>query len=193
MSQSVTVRAKRPGQRKDKAGNWLPEAKFDLISSLVDLGNLRKACEVQKIPWITAVQWSKQDWWPQMMEDVKAAKRAELQAKMNSIVDTALSKVQDRLENGDFVLNNKTGEILRKPVNLKDSSRVATDLINTSVKLEQQNQTSKVAQESVGEMLKTLAQEFAKFTKKQVHTDVIDIPFREVNNADEGTLGENVA
>ena len=56
---------------------------------------------------------------------------------------------------------------MRKEVSMKDAAKVLTDVLNTKVKLEKQTEVQPVSKQSVPDLLKTLATEFAKFNKQQ--------------------------
>jgi hypothetical protein len=175
-----TLRVGKVG-KKDTDGNWSWETKIAVATHMQVLGNKRKACELVGVPLETVNTWVDKEWWENLNEEIRIQRRTEFSGKLGQIVEKALGKVEDRLENGDFVLNNKTGEILRKPVTLKDAARVATDLMTKQIKLEELNQTSKIATISVQEQLKNLALEFAKFNKNIKKNNATDIPFVESN------------
>ena len=182
MSDLIEFLPKKVRLQKTPEGIWTDESKRKFLDVLVSCGNLRQACELTRLPYGTALVWRKQEWWPNLLEEVKQEKRAILAAKLEGIVDRAIVEVQDRLENGDHVLVNKTGEIVRKPLNSRDAVKIVNDLTNTKIKLEQQQQQSTQQQQTVQEVLKTLASEFAKMNKKQT-TDVIDVSFKEIPDA----------
>ena len=92
----------------------------------------------------------------------------------------------NRLENGEIVLNNKTGELIRKPVAMKDAAKVATDFM-TRQQVLRKDETEKpqVSQQSVTDQLAALAMEFAKWQKvSSAKTEAIDIESKEIPNED---------
>lgn len=177
--------------KKDSQGYWTIGTKHEVIWTLLATGNIRETSRKTKVPIETIRLWKEAEWWPAMVEEIKKARREELNSKLGKVVEMALDKVADRLENGDYVLNNKTGEIVRKPVNLKDASRVMNEVLVNQMKMDKANTETVVSNQSVGDMLKTLAVEFAKFNRKQENKQAIDIEFKEVNSAihDQRTSG----
>lgn len=165
---------------------WSWDTKVQVATGITIHGNARLVSKETGVPFDTINSWRKTEWWPQLMSEIKKAKREELSGKMSVAVDKALDIVQDRLEYGDFVLNNKTGEIIRKPVNLKDANKVLTEVINTQIKMEQEEEVVQ-RQESTSEILKNLAAEFSKFNRQVAKQTVIDVNFTEVSNGTETT------
>lgn len=158
---------------------WTWDTKVQVATGIVVHGNARLVSKETGVPFDTINNWRKTDWWQQLMNEVRKTKREELSGKMNTAVDKALEIVQDRLEYGDFVLNNKTGEIVRKPVALKDANKVLTEVINTQIRMEQEEEVV-MRQESTSEILKNLAAEFSKFNRQVAKQTVIDVNFKEV-------------
>lgn len=157
------------------------EKKMELIKAYVSLGNMRLASEMVGINYETARYWRKtKDWWPKLMEEAKQEQRQELQGRLGKITETALSIMEDRFKNGEYILNIKTGDIIRKPVGLRDANQAANNLMTQATKLEEMNSKSHTVDESTAEVLKQLANEFAKFAKKKVNTEIIDVEVKEI-------------
>ena len=165
--------------KKDAEGNWTWESKVEVASLLIIHGNVRAVSRMTSVPHDTILSWRRSDWWDNLTAEIKRDMDIELQGKLSTVVEKALHKVQDRLENGDYILNNKTGEIMRKEVSMKDAAKVLTDVLNTKVKLEKQTEVQPVSKQSVPDLLKTLATEFAKFNKQQQKQTAETIEFVE--------------
>lgn len=161
---------------------YSPEQKYDILEKIEIFGNLREVSRQTDVPYNTLLSWKKEDWYHQMMGDIRAAARAEMSSKMSRIVDKALAAVEDRIENGDQVLNNKTGKFISKPVVLRDVAKVASDLLGKQVKLEELNSKDARKDENIKDTLQQLAAEFAKFNRRN-KTDAVDIPFKEIEAA----------
>jgi hypothetical protein len=84
----------------------------------------------------------------------------------------------DRLENGDFQYDPKTGEMIRKPVLMRDANRVANDLIKAQMDLDQKP-VDEEAQKQTQDRLQALAETFAGFAKKVKKIEVLDVDYRE--------------
>lgn len=157
------------------------EKKMELVRAYVSLGNMRLASEMVGVNPETGRYWKRtKEWWPKAVEEVKQEQRQELQGRLNKITETALSIMEDRLKNGEYILNIKTGDIIRKPVGLRDANQAANNLMTQATKLEEMNSKSHTVDESTAEVLKQLANEFAKFAKKKVNTEIVDVEAKEI-------------
>lgn len=103
-----------------------------------------------------------------MEDEVVASKRVGQATKLSKIVDKALDSIDDRLDNGDFILNNKTGKVVRKPVGLRDAVNAASALMQRAEVIENMNKQERTieATQSIEDQLKLLANEFARFNNK---------------------------
>jgi predicted ATP-grasp superfamily ATP-dependent carboligase len=165
--------------RLDKAGEYTWEHKIKVVSTLLATGNMAHAAREHKVDYSTLQDWKKKPWWPKLLAEVKQAARGELQTKMSKIVGKALDAVEDRIENGEVILNNKTGELLRKPASLRDVSTVANNMLHQQIQIEKLEKGATIQQETMQDLLKQLHGEFAKFNSKTKQNNATDIPFVE--------------
>jgi hypothetical protein len=97
-----------------------------------------------------------------MVQEIQSDEDTELSTRLQKIVNKSLDAVVDRLENGEYVYNNRTGNITRVPANLKDVHRVAVDLHDKRTLL-RNRQVAKRDEGSEGDRLLKLAEQFASF------------------------------
>lgn len=161
-------------------GKYPIEAKCNAVAVFAATGNLREVSRLTKIPLITLQNWQKQDFWQTQLDEVKREKALILQSKLGALTELALEKVHDRLENGDFVLNNKTGKIVRKPVGIKEATKVLETSVTQALAVAKDLQQYSSEKSSVQDLLKTLAAEFVKYTKTPPTGEVVDVTFKEV-------------
>lgn len=158
----------------------------DVVTKYVTYGNIRRVASECGVQAETIYDWMKEDWWRDLEAEVRSGIKAELMGKMHGIVHKALDILEDRLENGDVVLNVKTGEVVRRPVPARDVQRIATEVLGKKINLEKEIDKTQVRQETVAEMLGHLAKGFLEFNKKVkkqeqlVVDNVSDVPFVEV-------------
>lgn len=165
----------------DNAYTW--ETKVDVATRYMMLGNMRLISEQTRIPYDTLLQWKRADWWGDLIEEIRKAKRLDRASKLSKIVDRTLDIIEDRLDNGDFILNNKTGAIERKPVSMKDANSVAKDLIDRQITIEKIAEGVEARQDTVQDTLKLLATEFAKWNRINATKDAQTVEFKEVLDA----------
>lgn len=146
-------------------------------------GNMRIVSEVTEIPYETLSDWKRSEWWPTLVEEIRAAKRAKTGVKLSTIIDTSLEVLQDRLQNGDWVLNNKTGEMQRRPVSLRDATTATNNLLTRQLQMEEIADKMENNKTTVQETLTLLAKEFQKMNRQKNNKTATDIEFKEITNA----------
>ena len=143
-------------------------------------GNMRIVSEVMDIPYATLCQWKKEGWWHTIVDELKAAKKAKQGRKIDTSLEVGLDLIQDRLENGDFILNNKTGEVQRKPVSLKDVTNTVNSLLARQTQIDELAAKAGHSENTMQDVLATLAKEFQKFNKIQRTKDATTVEFKEL-------------
>lgn len=150
------------------------EKRMEVVSRYMLLGNIRVVSEQTGVQYSTIVDWKKQDWWADMVDQIRRQKKTKTSESITKIVESSLDVLQDRLTNGDFILNNKTGEIIRKPVGAKEAITIANQLMQRQIQLEDLIERTSKTEESTQETLKLLANEFIKWQKKN-KPETIDV------------------
>jgi hypothetical protein len=143
-------------------------------------GNVRLTAAALKIHEQTIYSWKKMDWWNQLIQEIRKEEKLELSTRLKKIVNKSWDIVEDRLENGDYVYNSKTGEVSRKGVNLRDASKVAVDAALLRDKIGS-DEAFTTATEQIGEKLAKLAEAFSKLSKGIVAPE--DIEYKEKEDA----------
>lgn len=197
LSDNPVAKQRKPKDRSITAKtnkSWSDKQKVEAVQHYLLVGNLALTARVMGIPEITIRQWKTTEWWKNVVEDLKLQENMQLSSKLKNLVEASLLQVSDRLENGDFMYDQKTGQMIRKPVNIRDAHKVATDLMEKRTMLEK---AAAPAQESVQDdnRLEQLAEKFASFVLKKteqapVIVDVTDVVVKEDNALhDERTQG----
>lgn len=167
----------------DTNRSWSDAQKLEAIQSYLVLGNLALTSRLLGIPEITLRVWKTKDWWKDQVAELKAQEKFELSAKMKKIVNASLAVVEDRLEHGDFQFDQKTGQTVRKPVNMKDAHKVAVDLQQRQEMLEKIS-TDEIQQDSsVEDKLLKLAEKFADMATKKIDQKVSEHRTVDVSDA----------
>lgn len=158
-------------QKKHKRNtNWPIEKKVEVVTQWLVLGNLKQVAAISGVSYDLVRQWRTQTWWPELEAEIRQSQNIEMDTKLSKIVEKSLEATLDRVENGDFIYDQKSGEIRRKPAALRDVHRVAVDLLDRREVLrkgaEDRNEGTKVSME---EQLKVIATQFAQWfePKKQ--------------------------
>ena len=155
--------------------HWDDAKKLEVVTTYLALGKVPLVEAMTGVPRATIRQWKLQPWWKELELEITSEDDLELSGKLKKIVDRSLDAVVDRLQNGDFVYNSKTGTIDRSPVKLRDAHRVSVDLID-KYNLIRGKPTSRVEKVAVEDAMVKLANQFQEWAKslKQREEKVIE-------------------
>jgi hypothetical protein len=160
---------------------WPIEKKIEVVSQFLVLGNLKMVAAMTGVSYDLVRQWKTQPWWKELESEIRQTQNIEMDTKLSKIVDKSLDAVLDRVENGDFVYDQKTGQIVRKPVALRDVHRVSVDTLSKRELLRgNATERKETSQVTVAEQLKLLAEEFAKWNVKK--PEVIELNEEDVTD-----------
>lgn len=167
--------------RHKKNTNWPMEKKIAAVAQYLVLGNMSLVAASTGIDVDLLRHWKMQPWWADTEKEIRTTENIGVDSKLTKIVDKSLDAVMDRLENGDYIYNQKTGQIVRKPVNMKDAVSASKEML-TKRELLRGNATERkeTTQISMQDQLKALALEFAKFNKPTSESDIIDVEAKEI-------------
>lgn len=177
-------RKPKPLPKRGKA--YSDTKKVRLVTKVLALGNVRLAAELENISYNTARRWRTEPWWPELEAEIKTAHKAQQDDKITRIINKALDTIEDRLDHGDVIWNQKTGEISRKPVSIKEARGAANDLMQRQVMYKKADVEEAQAEvTAVSDQLELLKAEFAKFqtgrTIEIAAPVVIDVTPKEPN------------
>jgi len=162
---SLEKLANSPKRRRAVKGtnkHWGQSQKIECVLTYIATGSEVQTAAATGIPKATIHIWRYQPWWKELVQQIHDESDDKLNADISKIIDKSVSTVMDRMEHGDFGFNQKTGEIFRKPVTLKDSHKVLVDLIDKR-NLLQGKPTSRVEKLDTNNQLEFLAKKFAEF------------------------------
>lgn len=158
---------------------WSDSQKIEAVTTYLSLGNLALTASVLKIPEMTLRDWKQKVWWKEIEEELKVQEELQLSARLKRIIESTLSATEDRIKNGDFIYDNRSGSLVRKPVNLRDVHKVTMDMVEKRDKILNKTEMS-VPIEAIDAKLAKLAEKFAEIAKPKV--EVIDVIFEENQN-----------
>ena len=179
------VTARKPGSNGKKEGSnawWSDKQKIEAVKTYLILGNLSQTGRTLGVPEPTIRTWKAAQWWKDIEGELKLQDELQLTQRVKGLIGKTLDLVDDRLQNGDFVYDQKTGTMRRKPVSARDLNKIAQDSMDRQDKLESR-QTSDVSQEATADKLMKLAQKFAELAgaQKQVE-ETIDVEAVEISS-----------
>lgn len=151
--------------KRNNGVRYTDKQKNDALQSYIVFGgNVALTATAAKVSEMTLRNWKNTEWWKDGIAELKAQDRMELSARLKRVVQKSWDVVEDRIAHGDFILNNKTGEIVRKPVSMKEAARVAVDSVVVREKLER-SEAYTVHADQVEDKLAKLAKAFSDLAK----------------------------
>lgn len=157
-------RKKKPGT----LGHWSDSQKIELVTTWLATGNLALSAATHSIPEITARKWKASDWWKQMVEDIRASENLQLDSKLSKVVAKATDQLLDRVDNGDFQYDQKTGQLVRKPISARDAAKITSDMIDRRELLQGKKQAEVDNTRKMEDKLLKLADELSRFSRAKV-------------------------
>jgi len=184
--------------RKNNASQqrWGDDQKIEAVRAFIVLGGTVKGtAKALNIPETTLTMWTKTQWWKDIYEEFKQQENIELSHKLQKIVARSLALVEDRLEHGDFFYDQKTGQVVRKEVSLRDAHEVMRSSFNMKETIEKP-QTVQLEESSISDKLAALAKQFEQFAvaqKEKPAVNVTDVVFIEDKGNDDALHEERPA
>ena len=163
--------------------SWSDSQKIEAVTTYLALGNLALAGRVLKIPEQTLRLWKQKDWWKDVEHELRLEENLQLSSRLQKIIEGSLAVTEDRISNGDYVYDNKTGSMIRKPVSMKDAHKVAMDMINKREDLTNQRPVQ-MSNEALEDRLAKLAKQFEEIAARatQPVIEVTDVLIGELEN-----------
>lgn len=154
-----------------RGGKWWSDSqKIETVQLYLMLGNIAEVGRRLSIPYITIRTWKTSEWWKEITEALKSQENILFGNRLRTVIDDSIGVVHERLLHGDYIYDQKSGELRRKPVLMKDALKVTTELIDKRQKIEKP-EYDQVAQEGVMERLEKLAKSFEQFAVKKIDNE----------------------
>ena len=171
----VYVKAKKT--KPHQGGHWSDAKKQEAVCLWVAGMSLSKVAVHLNVPYETVKEWKKKPWWDEIEKDIKSDDKQKIDAKLTKILDKSLDTIMDRLENGEYIYDQKTGRLKQTPAKLRDAT-VAFNTVMDKRQLLRKEPTKITEQTSSADQLKQLAEHFANFVtgiqKQEQLKDVVN-------------------
>lgn len=149
--------------RKEGSKNYTEKKKIEVVTTYLALGKAPMVEAVTGVPRGTIRIWKMQPWWKELESEIRNEETLELDAKLSKIVNKSLDLVADRLDNGDFMYDPKSGKVKRIPVKMRDAERVSSNLIDKRQLIRKNPVEKAMQQQQFEDRLLKLAEQFAEF------------------------------
>ena len=181
------TRTKRRAVDAGMGVRWSDSQKLEAVQTYLMLGSVRMASAALKIPEITIKVWRASTWWKDLESELKIQDELQLSTRLKKIAEKSFAAVEDRLEHGNFIFDQKTGKIRRIPVNLKDAHKVAVDSVQQQELIARKH--VEVANDGqIMDKLEQLANKFAEMATdkfKQIKDETRTVEMAEVIEEDD--------
>jgi hypothetical protein len=163
------------------AAHWSDKQRIELVTTWLATGNLALSAATLGIPEVTARKWKASPWFKQMVTDFRQEESISLDAKLSKVVSKSVEQLLDRVEGGDYQYDQKTGQLVRKPISARDASKITSEMLDRRDILQGKKEQQVDSTRKVEDRLLKLAEEFSRFAKsKVVQSEPLTI---EVSNA----------
>lgn len=153
---------------------WSDQARQEAVKVYLATGNLKEVSRVTGISYYTLVDWKEQDWWQQQTGEFRKEEKFTLAARTTRIMNEAIEALNDRIINGDYIYDQKKGELVRKPLQAKDLNQITATMMIQKEQYEKATveQEKRVSNE---DKLKELAERFAALAEKAIQKPPVNV------------------
>jgi hypothetical protein len=156
-------------------GRYTWEKKYSVVAVYLQCGSLRETEAQTGVPSVTVSNWKQTSWWEDLANQIKTAEHTQLNNQLSKLIKKSLNHIDDALENGELILNNKTGEMVRKPVSVRDTTRVASELMQRQMTINKAIVETDIKKQTIEDTLKLLASEFSKMANSKPESEIIEM------------------
>ncbi len=175
----VNVPKKKSKGRLDKA-HWPESKKMEVLQAYLVMGILSLAARTCNVPEITVRVWKASKWWKDTEEELRRGSKLQLGAKLQSLVQKSLDVLDDRVSNGDYVMqqspnfkdaegNWQKGEItwVRKPISAEHANKITASLIDRQIAIEKSATAEPITDEGLEARMKKIKEDLMAFANKR--------------------------
>lgn len=130
-------------------------------------GNVKEVAKILDLPEKVLKEWKQEPWWFEIQKQVFIEQNEELAAKLSTTLAKTIDEINERLENGDYTYNPKTGNVTRKPMEAKVVAGIFDSLAHQR-RLTRGEPTQLTAKVGVDDRLKRLEESFIKFAEHKI-------------------------
>lgn len=153
--------------------HWSDSQRIQLVTTWLATGNLALSAATMSIPEVTARRWKAMPWWKQLVDDIRSSENLQLDSKLSKVVNKSVEALLDRVENGDFQYDQKTGTLVRKPISARDAAKVTTDMIDRRELLQGKKEEVRETSRKMEDRLLKLADELTRFAKAKPVMEIV--------------------
>jgi predicted Holliday junction resolvase-like endonuclease len=168
---SVLIRRQLKKKRGDISSQQYSEAqRMEAVAAYLLLGKWPLVEAATGVPVNRLRHWKMQDWWKELEEEIRRSRNIEVSGKLNRVIDKVFGILEDRVENGDFQFDPKTGKFIRRPIGAKVAGDLLAKTLDREIILQKISEKPKVQdEEQIIDRLKMIEQALLANSKKKLN------------------------
>lgn len=143
-------------------GHWSEKKKYEAVCLWLTGIPLTHVAIELNVPLNTLRMWKISKWWQDTVKDIQSEDKQKLDAQLSKILDKSLTEMMDRLENGEYIYDQKTGKLKRTPAKLRDTTHTFNTIMDKR-QLIRKEPTKITESTSTAQQLTELAKQFENF------------------------------
>ena len=171
MGKWVYVKCKKT--KPHEPGHWSEKKQLEVVTTYLALGNLSETSRVCNVPMRTVTLWKSQEWWSKLVNDIQSGEGQRTDNKMSKTIDKALDMLMERMEQGDYQYDQKTGRLVKVPLKARDLERVVGGLFDKRQLIRKQPTNIKASDLGQADRLAQLATQFAQLVGQKVEPETL--------------------
>jgi hypothetical protein len=159
--------------------HWPDKVRKKVVRTWLQTGNLEVTAKLCKIPYDTVHNWRyRQQWWKDLVDQFQDEADVAMAGRIKKLLGKSVEQLEDRIENGDSILDSKTGDVIKVPLKARDLTNTVKVLSDREDILIGRQVKEATQTEQITDKLAMLAKEFAKFSNKGTPTlDITDAEY----------------
>lgn len=176
MGHFVYVREKK--NLPHEPGRWDKKKQLEAVTTYLATGSIAETSRIINVPYRTVQSWKlESEWWPKVVEEIQSGENQKVDQKMSRIIDKTLEKLVERIEDGDYMYDQKTGRMVKVPLKARDLERITSGLFDKRQLIRKQPTNIKSDPSNQTDRLLKLAEQFASFAagkEKEEPKEIVD-------------------
>ena len=176
MGKFVYVREKKT--LPHEPGWWDKKKQLEAVTTYLATGSIAETSRIINVPYRTVQSWKlESEWWPKVVEEIQSGENQKIDKKMSRIIDKTLEKLVERIEDGDYMYDQKTGRMVKVPLKARDLERITSGLFDKRQLIRKQPTNIKADPSNQADRLLKLAEQFASFAagkEKEEPKEIVD-------------------
>lgn len=176
MGRFVYIREKKT--LPHEKGWWDKKKQLEAVTTYLATGSIAETSRIINVPYRTVQSWKlESEWWPKVVEEIQSGENQKVDQKMSRIIDKTLEKLVERIEDGDYMYDQKTGRMVKVPLKARDLERITSGLFDKRQLIRKQPTNIKSDPSNQTDRLLKLAEQFASFAagkEKEEPKEIVD-------------------